>query len=102
MGCGRLAAAIKAKRATTARVSVGWSVWWAAFPDVLAFGPYVAGAAWLRLAGRFDASGGLDRPPIHIGLPLYPAGPSRIGFLMVFGLTPLPPRLLVFHMLARL
>jgi hypothetical protein len=52
--------------------------WWAAFPDVLALGPYVAGAAWLRLAGRFDASGGFDRLPFHIGLPLYPAGHSLL------------------------
>jgi hypothetical protein len=60
-GLWAAAAAITAKRATTARVSVGWTIWWAAFPDVLAFGPYVAGAAWLWLAGRLDASGGLER-----------------------------------------
>jgi hypothetical protein len=79
-GLWAAAAAMTAKKATTARVSVAWTVWWTAFPDVLAFGPYVAVAAWLRLASRLDASGGLDRPPVHIGLPLYPAGaqPDRV------------------------
>jgi hypothetical protein len=82
-GLWAAAAAITAKRATAASVSVGWTVWWAAFPDVLAFGPYIAAAAWLWMAGRFDASSGLDRPPVHIGLPLYPAGHSLIVFLLV-------------------
>jgi hypothetical protein len=67
-GLWAAAAAITANRATTARVSVAWTVWWTAFPDVLAFGPYVVGAAWLRLAGRLEASGGIDRAPFHIGL----------------------------------
>jgi hypothetical protein len=62
-----------------------------------AFGPYVAGAAWLRLAGRLDTSGGLDRPPVHIGLPLYPAGHSLIVFLVVFGIISLLARRIVFE-----
>jgi hypothetical protein len=97
-GLWAAAAAIAAKRSTTDRVSVAWTVCWAAFPDVLAFGPYVAGAAWLWLAGRFDASG-LDRPPVHIGLPLYPAGHSLIVFLLVFGITSILARRIVFEML---
>jgi hypothetical protein len=98
-GLWAAAAAITAKRSTTASIHVGWTVWWAAFPDVLAFGPYVAGAAWLRLAGRLDAGGGLDRPPVHIGLPLYPAGHSLIVFLVVYGITSLLARRIVFEML---
>jgi hypothetical protein len=34
------AADITAKRTSTARISIGWSVWWTAFPDVLAFGSW--------------------------------------------------------------
>jgi hypothetical protein len=98
-GLWAAAAAITAKRATIARVSVALTVWWTAFPDVLAFGPCVAGAAWLRLAGRLDASGGIDRPPIHIGLPLYPAGHSLIVFLVVFSIISLLARRIVFEWL---
>src|SRR5258708_40204850 len=73
-GLWAAAAAVTAKRATTGRVSVAWTVWWAAFPDVLAFGPCVAGAAWLWLAGRLGASGGREPPPVHRGLSGDPAG----------------------------
>jgi hypothetical protein len=66
---------------------------------VLAFGPYVAAAAWLRLAGRLNASDGLDRPPFHIGLPLYPAGHSLIVFLVVFGIATILARRIVFELL---
>jgi hypothetical protein len=51
------------------------------------------------LAGRFDASGGLDRPPVHVGLPLYPAGHSLIVFLVVFGVATILARRVVFEML---
>jgi hypothetical protein len=61
--------------------------------------PHVAGVGCLWLAGRFDGSGGLDRPPVHIGLPLYPAGHSLIVFLLVFGLTSILARRVVFEML---
>jgi hypothetical protein len=93
------AGAIAAKRSTAARIGVWQTVWWAAFPDVLAFGPLVAAAAWLRLAGRFDASGGFDRPPVHIGLPLYAAGHSLVIFLLVFGIVTALARRIVYEML---
>ena len=50
-GLWAAAAAITAKRSAKTRVHVGWAVWWAAFPDVLAFGPAIAAGLWLRLAG---------------------------------------------------
>jgi hypothetical protein len=98
-GLWAAAGAIAAKRSTTARISVWLTVWWAAFPDVLAFGPLVAVAVWLRLAGRFDPSGGFDRPPVQIGLPLYPAGHSLIVFALVIGVTSILARRIVFEML---
>jgi hypothetical protein len=101
-GMWAAAGAITANRATTARLRIRWTVWWAIFPDVLAFGPLVAAAAWLRLAGRFDTSGGFDRPPVHIGLPLYPAGHSLVIFLLVFGIVTVLARRIVFEMLGRL
>jgi hypothetical protein len=55
-GLWAAAAAITAKRTSTARISIGWSVWWTAFPDVLAFGPLVAIGLWLRLVN--GTSGG--------------------------------------------
>jgi hypothetical protein len=93
------AAAIAGKRSVTPGIRVGWTVWWAAFPDVLAFGPLVAAAVWLRLAGRFDPSGGFDRSPVHIGLPLYQAGHSLVVFLVVFGVATVTARRIVFEML---
>jgi hypothetical protein len=98
-GLWAAAGATAAKRSTTARISVWQTVWWAVFPDVLAFGPLVAAAVWLRLAGRFDASGGFDRPPVHIGLPLYPAGHSVVIFLLVFGVVTALARRIVYEML---
>ena len=92
------AAAITAKRSTKVRVHVGWTVWWAAFPDVLAFGPMVAAGLWLRLAGD-PSAGGHGLPRVHIGLPLYPAGHSLIVFLLVFGITTILARRIVFEML---
>src|ERR1035437_6559909 len=91
------AAAITAKRSTKARVHVGWTVWWAAFPDVLAFGPMVAAGLWLRLAGG-PRAGGHGPPRGHIGLPLYPAGHSPIVFLLVFGITTILARQIVLEM----
>src|ERR1039457_2077237 len=100
-GLWAAAAAITAKRTTHARVRVGWTVWWAAFPDVLAFGPPFVAELWLRLAGGPDAgsANGHVLPHVHIGLPLYPAGHSLIVFLLVFGLTTAVARRIVFEML---
>jgi len=41
----------------------------------------------------------LDRPPVHIGLPLYPAGHSLLVFLVVFGIATILARRIVFEML---
>lgn len=100
-GLGAAAAAISAKRTTSARIRVGWTVWWAMFPDVLAFGPSIAAGLWLRLAGgpNSGSAGGHVLPHVHIGLPLYPAGHSLIVFLLVFGVTTILARRIVFELL---
>ena len=85
-GLWAAAAAITAKRTSTARISTGWSVWWTAFPDVLAFGPMVVIGLWLRLVDRTSAPEvGHVLPRMGIRLPIYPAGHSLIVFLLVFG-----------------
>jgi hypothetical protein len=96
-GLWAAAAAITAKRSTSARIHVGWAVWWTAFPDVLAFGPSVAIGLWLRLAGGNSGSAAIPR--VHIGLPLYPAGHSLIVFLAVFGIVSILARRIVLEML---
>ena len=95
------AAVITAKRWTKVRIPVGWTVWWAAFPDVLAFGPSFAVGLWLRLAGNPN-SGSPDGhiwPHAHIGIPLYPAAHSLVVFLLVFALAMILARRVVFGML---
>ena len=95
------AVAIGAKRWTTVHTPVAWAVWWAAFPDVLAFGPSFAFGLWLRLTGTPN-SGSADGhflPHAHIGLPLYPAAHSLIVFLLVFALTTILARRVVLAML---
>lgn len=100
-GLWAAAAAIAAKRSTHARVRVGWTVWWSAFPDVLAFGPPVAVGLWLRLTGGGDAPSahGGHLPHVNLGLPLYPLGHSLLVFLLVFGVTAILARRIVFEML---
>lgn len=95
------AAVITAKRYTKARIPVGWTVWWAAFPDVLAFGPPFAVGLWLRLVGNPNsvATDGHVLPHVHIGLPLYPAAHSLIVFLLVFALAMILARRVVFALL---
>src|ERR1035437_4203772 len=99
-GLWAAAAAITAKRTTHARVLVGWTVWWSAFPDVLALGPLFAAELWPRVAGAPDAgsANGHVLPHVHIGLPLYPAGHSLIVFLLVFGLTTILARRIVVEL----
>lgn len=95
------AAAITAKRTKGIRLHIGWTVWWAGFPDILAFAPSAAAGLWLRLAngpGPGQANGHL-LPHVHIGLPLYPAGHSLIVFLLAFGLVSLLARRIVLEML---
>lgn len=93
------AAAITAKRSTSLRLRVGWTVWWAVFPDVLAFGPSFAAGLWLRLAGGTPATPthGHLLPHVHIGLPLYPAAHSLLVFALVFGLVSILARRIVFE-----
>jgi|NGEPerStandDraft_6_1074524.scaffolds.fasta_scaffold246413_1 hypothetical protein len=92
------AAAITAKRSTSARVGVGWAVCWAAFPDMLAFGPHVVAGLWLRLAAGSGSADGHVLPHVHVGLPLYPAGHSLIVFLLVFALTTILARRIVVEL----
>lgn len=100
-GLSAAAAAITTKRLTSSSLPVGWAVWWAVFPDVLAFGPSIAAGLWLRLSGG-SSSGSADGhflPHVHVGLPLYPAGHSLIVFLLVFGIATILARHIVFAML---
>jgi hypothetical protein len=90
-------AVMTAKRCTKAHIPAGWTVWWAAFPDVLAFGPSFAAGLWLRVVGDPNsvAADGHVLPHVHVGLPLYPAGHSLIVFLLVFAFTLLLARRVV-------
>lgn len=100
-GLWAAAAAIAAKRSAGIRLRVGWTVWWACFPDVLAFGPGIALGLWLRPAGGPDAGAahGHLLPRVHIGLPLYPTGHSLIVFLFVFGVVSILARRPVLELL---
>ena len=95
------AVAILANRSSKRRISVGWAVWWAAFPDVLAFGPSVVAGVWLRFAGAANpgSAEGHVLPHVHIGLPLYQAGHSLIVFLVAFAIVTLLAHRVVFEML---
>jgi hypothetical protein len=95
-GLWAAAAAIAAKRTAKANIRVGWTAWWAMFPDVLAFGPPVAVGLWLRLTG---GATGRHLPHLNLGLPLYPAGHSLVVFLLVFGVTTLLARRVVLELL---
>lgn len=100
-GLWAAAAAITAKRTTRARIRVGWAVWWAAFPDVLAFGPSLVAGLWLRLMGgpgSVSADGHILLHA-HLGLPLYQAGHSLLVFLLVFGIAVILTRRVVFELL---
>jgi hypothetical protein len=97
-GLWAASAVVAARKKTHVRPHMGWTVWWAAFPDVLAFGlPIVAGLALLA-AGK-DVQSGHFPPRVHFGLPLYPAAHSLVVFAAVFGLTCLAWRRVVYSML---
>jgi len=83
------AAASSKKNLGGARIPVRWVVWWTMFPDVLAFGPPVAAALWLRLFGEANSSGsyGGHFPRVHFGLPLYQLGHSLVVFAVVYGVV---------------
>ena len=84
-----------------AKLSLALTVWWAVFPDVLAFGPAVALGIWLRIRGTLDGSvthsGFL--PHVHVGLPLYPFGHSLLVFFIVFGICTVLARKIVWETL---
>lgn len=92
------AGAVAGRRATTARISLPWAIWWGVFPDVLAFGPSVVVGLALWLArGRDALSGG--HPHVHLGLPLYPAAHSLIVFGAAFAVTTIVARRVVYPLL---
>jgi hypothetical protein len=100
-GLWAAAAAITARRATPIHLRLGWTVWWACFPDVLAFGPSIGAGLWLRLAAGPNAgpANGHLLPHVHIGLPLYATGHSLVIFLLVFGVASILALRIVFEML---
>jgi hypothetical protein len=73
-GLWAAAAAITAKKTSTARISIGWSVWWTAFPDVLAFGPVVA----IGLKYSHFYSNGIARDPTGEAPRRPPRGSQRL------------------------
>jgi hypothetical protein len=86
-----------ARKSANVRIRLAWTVWWAMFPDLLAFGPPVAVGLWLLLT-----SGSLRRghlPHVNFGVPLYPMGHSFIVFLLAFGVASLLARRFVLEML---
>jgi hypothetical protein len=91
------AAAIAARRTIKTPVSVGWTVWWAVFPDVFAFGPMVAVGLWYKIAGTASAGG--HAPHYHFPLPLYPMAHSLVTFALVFAITSMLARRIVYAML---
>ena len=97
-GLWAAAAAIAAKRSAGARIRIGWTVLWATFPDVLAFGPSIAVGLWLGLVGMLNA-GDIHLRFVHVGPHLYPAAHSLIVFLLVFGVVSILARRIVIEML---
>jgi hypothetical protein len=98
-GLWAAAAAIAVKRTKMPRIRVSWTVWWAVFPDVLAFGAPIAVGLWLRVAEGAAPDGGRMFPHVHLGVPLYPLGHSIIVFALAFALTCVLARRVVYEML---
>jgi len=100
-GLWAAAGATAARKSAHVRIRVGWTVWWAMFPDVLAFGPPVAIGLWLLLTGGADVRSmrGGHLPRVGLGVPLYPVGHSLIVFLLVFAVTSLLARRVVLELL---
>jgi len=86
-----------ARKAAHARIRLGWTVFWAMFPDLLAFGPPVAVGLWLLLTG--GSLRGARLPRVNFGVQLYPLGHSLITFLLVFAVTSLLARRIVLELL---
>lgn len=98
-GLWAAAGAIAVKRTTKVRLRPAWLVWWAVFPDVLAFGPMVAAGLWFRLTrgGEAQMAHGHSFPILH-ALQLYPAAHSLIVFALAFGIVSILARRIVFEM----
>jgi hypothetical protein len=100
-GLWAAAAAVATNRCKLANPRIAWTVWWAAFPEVLAFGPSFAVGLWLRLSGALEsgtAHGG-QLPHVHLGLPLYPMGHTFLAFLLVFVIAAILARRVVVELL---
>jgi hypothetical protein len=97
-GLWAAAAVVAARRSTARRISLPWTIWWAAFPDTMAFGPSVAYGAWLWTTGRLAAFGG-HRPRVNLGFPVYPAVHSLVVFAIAFAVVSAVARRPVLPML---
>jgi len=100
-GLWAAAGATAARKSANARIRVGWTVWWAMFPDLLAFGPPVAIGLWLLLTGGANVQS-LRRghlPHVNFAVPLYPLGHSLVVFLLVFGVASLLAHRVVLELL---
>ena len=90
-----------ARKSANVQIRLWRTVWWAKFPDLLAFGPPVAVGLWLLLTGGADAramrAGRL--PHLNLGVQLYPLGHSLITFLLVFAVASLLARRVVLELL---
>ena len=86
-----------ARKSANARIRLGWTVFWAMFPDLLAFGPPVAVGLWLLLTG--GSLRGSRLPRVNFGVQLYPLGHSLIAFLLVFAVASLLARRVVLELL---
>lgn len=77
---------LTAKRRTAFRIRIRWTIWWAVFPDVLAFGPSFAGGLWLLLIRGQGALPAQHHflPHVHVCLPVYQLGHSLVTFLAIF------------------
>src|ERR1017187_5083943 len=100
-GLWAAAGATTVRKSAHARMRVGWTVWWAMFPDLLAFGPPVTIGLWLLLTGgaSFRSMRGGHLPHVGLVVPLYPVGHSLIVFLLVFAVTSLIARRVVLELL---
>ena len=96
-GLWAAAGATAARKSVHARIRLGWTVFWAMFPDLLAFGPPVAVGLWLLLTRESLRRGRL--PHVNFGVQLYPLGHSLITFLVVFAVASLLARRVVLELL---
>jgi len=96
-GLWAAAGATVARKSAYARIRLGWTVFWAMFPDLLAFAPPVAIGLWLLVTGGSLRRGRL--PHVNFAVPLYPVGHSLIVFLLVFGVASVLARRVILELL---